>query len=98
MKKVFAILGILLLAIVGYFWYAFKGGKKKDNGPKPVSLAVSKHSPVFNQSVQNLLDEYYNLSEAFVNWDTVAINKHASALTVTLEMLPGIYNLMNVLG
>ncbi len=87
MKKVFAILGILLLLIVGYFWYAFKSGKKRDKGPKPVALAVSKHSAAFNQSVQNLLDEYYNLSEALVNWDTATANKHAIALKTTLDSL-----------
>lgn len=87
MKKVFAILAILILAMAGYLWYAFKSGKKRVKGPKPVALAVSKHSPAFNQSVQNLLDEYYNLSEALVNWDTVAANKHANALRLSLDSL-----------
>ena len=68
MKKVFAVLGILLLLLVGYIWYSFNGGKKQPKGPKAVSLAVSKHSPAFNQSIQFVLDAYYVLSEAFVNW------------------------------
>ena len=80
MKKVFAILGILLLLLAGYLWYAFKGGKKGPKGPKPVALSVSKHNPAFNQSVQTALDAYYAMSEAFVNWDTAAIATHGSQL------------------
>jgi hypothetical protein len=87
MKKVFAILGILLLLFAGYIWYAFKGGKKRVKGPKPVSLAVSKHSPVFNQSVQSVLDAYYNISEAFVNWDTTAITMRGNELKTALDSL-----------
>ena len=49
MKKVLAILGILLLIVAGYLWYAFKGGKKSPKRPKPVALVVSKHSAAFNQ-------------------------------------------------
>jgi hypothetical protein len=87
MKKVFAILGILLLLFAGYIWYSFKGGKKRVKGPKPVALAVSKHSPVFNQSVQTVLDAYYSISEAFVNWDTTEITRHANELKTALDSL-----------
>ena len=88
MKKFFAILGILLLAFAGYIWFTFKGGKKQHpKGPKPVALAVSKHNPAFNQSVQSVLDAYYNLSEGFVNWDTAAIAKHGNELKTALDSL-----------
>jgi hypothetical protein len=87
MKKVFAILGILLLVFAGYLWYAFKGGKKRPKGPKPVSLAVSKHSPLFNESVQSVLDAYYNLSEGFVNWDTAAVSRYGNGLKTALDSL-----------
>ncbi|MGZ8559445.1 MAG: DUF3347 domain-containing protein [Chitinophagaceae bacterium] len=87
MKKVFAVLGILLLLLAGYIWYSFKGGKKQPKGPKPESLAISKHSPAFNQSVQSLLDAYYFLSEAFVNWDTASIAANANILKAALDSL-----------
>src|SRR4030095_10793979 len=87
MKKVLAILAILLLLIAGYFWYAFKSGRKGPKRPKPVALVVSKHSDAFNQSVQELLDDYYNLSEAFVNWDTVAVNRYGNELKISLDSL-----------
>jgi hypothetical protein len=89
MKRILAILGILILAFIGiiYFVY-FRGGKKRPRGPKPVSLAVSKHSAAFNQSVQTMLDDYYAMSEGFVNWDTVIVNKEAGELQAELEKLP----------
>lgn len=87
MKKVFAILGILVVLMAGYLWFAFKGGKKRDKGPRPVALAVSKHSPAFNQSIQSVLDAYYNLSEAFVNWDTAAVTKNGNELKAALDNL-----------
>ena len=87
MKKVFAILGILVLLFAAYIWYSFSKGKKRVKGPKPIALAVSKHSPAFNQSVQSVLDAYYNISEAFVKWDTVGIAKHGSELKMALDSL-----------
>jgi hypothetical protein len=85
MKKFFAILGIIILLLVAYVWYTFKSGPKGPKGPKPVSLAVSKHSPAFNKSVQSLLDAYYNMSEGFVSWDTVAIARHGNELKTALD-------------
>jgi hypothetical protein len=87
MKKNLAIPVILLLLLAGYVWYSFKGGKKQPRGPKPVALAVSKHSPAFNQSLQSLLDAYYNISEAFVNWDTTSITQKGNELKTALDSL-----------
>jgi hypothetical protein len=87
MKKVFAILGILILLLAGYLWYSFKSGKKRVKGPKPVALTVSKHSDAFNQSVQTVLNAYYDLSEALVNWDTAAVTQHATSLQGAIENL-----------
>jgi len=89
MKRILAILGILILAFVGiiYFVY-FRGGKRRPKGPEPVPLAVSKHSEAFNNSVQTLLDDYYAMAEGFVNWDTTIINKEAGELKTELEKLP----------
>jgi len=87
MKKFFAILGIILLLFVAYIWYTFKSGGKGPKGPKPVSLAVSKHSPAFNQSIQSVLDAYYSMSEGFVTWDTLAVARHANELKTALDSL-----------
>src|SRR5882672_2589929 len=88
MKKVFALFGILLLFFAGYIWFVyFRKGPSRPKDPKPVSLTVSKHSDAFNQSMQSMLYTYYDLSEAFVNWDTVAIAKSANELKIALDSL-----------
>lgn len=88
MKKFFAILGIILLVFVGYIWFVyFRGGHKRPKGPKPVAMAVSKHSDLFNQSVQTLLNAYYDMAEGFVNWDTAAIDQKGAALKTALDSL-----------
>lgn len=88
MKKFFAILGILILLFAGYIWLTyFRGGRKAPKGPKPVPMAVSKHSELFNKSVQSLLNAYYNMSEGFVNWDTAVVNNYAAELKTSLDSL-----------
>jgi hypothetical protein len=86
MKKVLAILGILILAFAGYVWFVyFRGGKKRPKGPKPVAMTVSKHSEPFNQSITAVLDAYYGMTEGFVNWDTTAIAKSGMVLKTALD-------------
>ncbi len=88
MKKVLAILGILLLALAGYIWFTyFKGGKKRSKGPEPVPLTVSKHSDTFNRSLQSALYAYYHLSESMVNWDKATTKESATALKAALDSL-----------
>jgi Protein of unknown function (DUF3347) len=88
MKKFFAILGILIVLFAGSIWFIyFRGGRKHPKGPKPISLTVSKHSDVFNLSVASLLNDYYSLSESFVNADTNAVNTSARALKTSLDSM-----------
>jgi hypothetical protein len=89
MKRILAILGILVVVLAGVFYFVFiRGGKRRPKGPEPIPLAVSKHSDAFNRSVQTMLDDYYAMSEGFVNWDTVTINKEAGELKGELDRLP----------
>lgn len=41
---------------------------------------LSAHSQTFNDSMNALMNDYYNLSEAFVNWDSVEVAKNARSL------------------
>jgi hypothetical protein len=47
----------------------------------------SKHSAGFNQSIQSAMDSYYNLTEAFVNWDSVKASSLATTLNAKLDSL-----------
>jgi hypothetical protein len=86
MKKTW--IGLALLVILGII--AWKFFSKKEDNPvtlKPAALAVSRHSDAFNKTMAVMLAEYYSLAEAFVNWDTTAINRQAGILRFSLDSL-----------
>lgn len=72
---------IVLLLFVGILRYLFfSNGSSGGNGPDPIPLTVSKHSSAFNESLQQVLDAYFNLTDAFAFSDTGAIHKTATIL------------------
>lgn len=86
MKKL-ALLIVLALAgvITWYFWET----KPKPNNETPHlnPVAVSQHSDSFNTSVNKVLNNYYTLSEAFVNWDSTAVTNQADALKTSIGQI-----------
>ncbi|MES1216101.1 MAG: DUF3347 domain-containing protein [Bacteroidota bacterium] len=88
MKKVFAILGIIIIVLAGYLWFfVFHSKKQHSDADKPMPLSVSKHSAIFNSSVENVLNAYFSMQEGFVNWDTIVINSSAIVLKQALDSL-----------
>jgi hypothetical protein len=80
------IIAILLLLIGGirYLFFSNNGGSGSGE-PKPDPIAVSAHSDTFNQSFKQVLDAYYNMTEAFVNWDSVGVTNYSHDLKSALE-------------
>src|SRR5574338_1155629 len=79
--RFFQTLLIIVLLLVGIIQYLFfRDGSTGHFGPKPEPLPVSKHSSAFNESLQNVLNAYYDLTDAFAGSDTVAIHTAATAL------------------
>jgi hypothetical protein len=87
MKKFLTVLLLLAVVIAGLWLSFFKNKKDPDPGPKQQPLAVSKHSDIFNISAQKMIGSYYSLTEGFVLWDTVSVNKYAQELKVNLDSL-----------
>ncbi|OSZ77868.1 hypothetical protein CAP36_16060 [Chitinophagaceae bacterium IBVUCB2] len=83
LTMLFAIL-LLLVGLTRYFVYP-GNNRSKDNEPKPLPLAVSKHSNAFNQSLQQVLEKYYELTAAFTKADTAAIDQSAATLKIALD-------------
>ena len=55
---------------------------------KPAEEKVeSQHSPAFNKSFDVMMNDYYALSESFVNWDSNAVKTKTSALENSLRAL-----------
>jgi Protein of unknown function (DUF3347) len=83
LTMIFALL-LLLGGLVRYFVYP-GGGGSHSNEPKPPPLSVSKHSDAFNQSVENVLNNYYGLTVGFVNSDTAIISQSGSSLKAAID-------------
>lgn len=81
MKKLLILVAVLVAAFVVY---QFVLKKEKPPREKPVPVAVSKHSDVFNHSMNAVLASYYAMTDGFVNWDTAAVAKAALGLQTAL--------------
>ncbi len=87
MKKFLLVVVVLVIALVGAWYFGLFKGKDKPSGPKPEGLTVSKHSNSFNESMSKTMDSYYTLTESFVNWDTVKINTSLADLRTSVDSL-----------
>jgi hypothetical protein len=76
MRAIFLITGILIISMLSC--------QSPEQKPAP-KRTTSIHSKEFNQSIQNLLNNYYALTEAFVKWDSAAINSQAGALSTSID-------------
>lgn len=86
MKKGFLI--ALLVISAGIIWFVFFRSKDEpatDDKVQPVT--VSKHSETFNKQFDQIIQQYYQLTEAFVNWDTVAVNSTSRQLQASIASL-----------
>ena len=87
MKKFLLVVAVLVIALVGAWYFGLFKGKDKPSGPKPEGLTVSKHSNSFNESMSKTMDSYYALTESFVNWDTVKINTSLADFRTSVDSL-----------
>src|SRR6187551_564934 len=87
MKKLLLVVVVLVIALVGAWYFGLFKGKGSPSGPKPEGLTVSKHSNSFNESMSKTLDSYYTLTESFVNWDTTKVNASLAELKTSVDSL-----------
>ena len=88
MKKVLLVVTLLVVLLVGVVVWKFVFPKKStDQPPKAEGLAVSKHSASFNESMSKALNDYYALSESFVNWDTAGVSSSLAKFKVSVDSI-----------
>jgi len=87
MKKFLLVVAVLVVALIGAWYFGLFKGKDKPSGPKPEGLTVSKHSNSFNESMSNAMNSYYALTESFVNWDTAKINTSLAELKTSVDSI-----------
>ena len=76
-----------LIIPVGFFFLAACNSADRKPAERKI---VSQHSNPFNQSIEVMMNDYYGLTEAFVNWDSNGVNAKTTALrksitTVSLD-------------
>lgn len=86
MKKGLIVVLVLVAAGVAA-WFLLKK-EDKPEPPKQQPLAISKNSETFNQAFNTLLENYYSLQNAFVEWDTASTAKAAAVLAASAEKMP----------
>ena len=62
--------------------------KPAENKTPEIKTSVSKNTDSFNVAFDSLLVHYDSLLTAFINWDTVAADKYATALQMSLISVP----------
>jgi Protein of unknown function (DUF3347) len=83
--KILLYLLLLLIGIIRYLFFSNDHSGQSELKPEP--LSVSKHSIVFNKSIQTMLNAYYKMTEAFVSLDTASISKYGTELKIALDSL-----------
>ena len=87
MKKLVPVLLIAALVIVGIRFLFFRSKPAVNSDPVQQPLAVSKHTDIFNLSANKMIGAYYNLTEAFVVWDSAAVSTHSIELKTAIDSL-----------
>lgn len=86
MKKVIMLVLLAVIGIVIVFLWK-RNNSPRVEVPKQQPVAQSKYSAEFNNSVNAVLDKYYSLSEAFVNWDSTKVSAEAASLKTAVAGL-----------
>jgi Protein of unknown function (DUF3347) len=83
-----ALLLILLLAVATLITYLLLSKKNTaDPEKKPEAISVTGKSSAFNNAFTSVLDAYYKLEQAFVEWDTTAIRSASVELSQKMDSL-----------
>ena len=87
MKKIIALL-VLVLGGFSVYWFMLRTKESKPNAPKMTPIAVKQHSDSFNLSINNLMDAYMGIKEAFVSADTANAKKFTRSFIALLDGIP----------
>src|SRR5579872_3764356 len=87
MKK-FILLAVVFIA-AGFLAYKLLSEKPvRQQSHEDPALQISKNSPVFNAAFDSVLNGYFTLHDALVDWDTLRADRAAFSLAVRTDSLP----------
>ena len=87
MKKIIAVL-FLVLAGFSVYWFLLRTKTPKPASEKMIPIAVKKHSDVFNNAINNLMEAYHGITTSFVNADTTNAKKYTQLFLSLLDSIP----------
>jgi hypothetical protein len=88
-RKLVLLLVVLLLAgLIGWKLNWFSKKEPSKQAAIDMALKISKNTATFNKAFGGLMDDYYALRDALVEWDTVTADKAAYALALKADSLP----------
>jgi Protein of unknown function (DUF3347) len=79
---------IIIVFLSVAFFIAACNSKPTESVTATVKTFKSKNTDSFNIAFDSVLINYDSLRNAFINWDTVAVNKYASLLQTALISVP----------
>ncbi|MEO5944114.1 MAG: DUF3347 domain-containing protein [Ferruginibacter sp.] len=84
MKKMIVFIVVLLVAF-SIYWFMLRSKSSGPKAPKPVPMAIKRHSDAFNNSINTVVDNYLSLKDAFVEADTAMVKVKANAFMAALN-------------
>lgn len=88
MKKGWMIIGLVVIVIAVYFLFYYKPVVQQEPSQTLPVAAASTKDLAFNRSFDSVLNAYFAVHDAFVNWDTVKANRSADTLAKLIEQVP----------
>ena len=87
MKRFLAVV-FLVIIVLGAWYLFFKKNKVVVTAtPGPEPIAVQKHSDEFNKSIDNMLNSYFSMKDAFVDADTSTIKLQALKFITSVDSI-----------
>ncbi len=87
MRRGLILIGVVTIAVAVYFIFFYKSNDKPaEQQQQP--LAQSANSENFNKPFNDLLNGYFDLKNALVNWDSVKAGASAKTLARLAEKVP----------
>lgn len=88
MKKGLLLIGITAVIVAGYFIFFAGNDDAQPEAPKQQPLTQSKNSDAFNKPFNDMLNSYFELKDAFVDWDTAKANSATTKLIDLANKIP----------
>jgi len=87
MKKIIALVVIVLIGF-SLYWFLLKTKETRVKEPKQAAVVVKKHSDNFNGAIDNMMNAYFTVKDAFVEADMAKIKQQTNLFISLLDSIP----------